>query len=326
MSSCFRADICTDTVQTPTSTITFTSETSSSIPGEGGIPTTTIINHTITTQQTSTPTSTTPYSTSTSTFEDDRVPLIVAFSILTTLLLIVLLITYIQSRRQSNGQELQSSISATESAMSQLSSPTMIASGWSGAESVRIGERMSSHRNEAIRNTIIGSGVREYATDLEIGTMTTSNAQMGTTRAAVDSTMDATMGTISATSYTRSLVTTDIDDTSFYVTPGASSPTIINSPTTLPPLSNNSMTISRSASISFQRALPKVSMLQIEPMTRRLTVNLGQQGRSIVVRDTDAGGTDHVVNVVSLRPETPTRSGIPGLKRKLLFWKGKATT
>jgi len=202
----------------------------------------------------------------------------------------------------------------------------MIASGWSGAESIRVGEQTSSNRNESARNTIIGSGVREYVADVEIGTMTTPNTQMGTSRAtAVDSTMDETMGTISTTSYTRSLVTTDDDDTSFHVTPGASSPTIITSRTTLPPLSNNSMTISRSASISYQRALPKVSMLQIEPMTRRLTVNLGQQGRSIVVRDTDAGGTDHVVNVVSLRPQTPTRSRMPGLKRKLLFWKGTTT-
>ncbi|CAG8655802.1 17425_t:CDS:2 [Cetraspora pellucida] len=54
--------------------------------------------------------------------------------------------------------------------------------------------------------------------------------------------------------------------------------------------------------ISQPRSPPryKISTLQIEPMTRRLTMNLHQKGKSIVVNDDNDVDTDHVVNVVSI--------------------------
>jgi hypothetical protein len=253
--------------------------------------------------------------TSTSTFKDEKIPLIIALSALLTLLIVVLVITYFRSRRQKNGQQLQSSISATESAMSQLSTQTTIAVGWNVEGSIRRVEAIDSSGRRESTGNIMGYDARDNVTEVDLGTMTISNTQTNNImNTAIDMPTDTA---IDATSYMRSFVTTDTDNASYNVTLGTSSPTITSS-TTLPPLSNNSMTISRSATMSRQRTLPRVSMLQIEPMTRRLTVNLGEQGRSIVVRDTDAGGTDHVVNVVSLRPETPQ---VPGLKKKLMFWK-----
>ncbi|RIB02212.1 hypothetical protein C2G38_2125727 [Gigaspora rosea] len=77
------------------------------------------------------------------------------------------------------------------------------------------------------------------------------------------------------------------------------------SPSPLPPPTPPSTPIPTEPSavaINQPRSPPryKISTLQIEPMTRRLTLNLHQKGKSIVVNDDNDANTDHVVNVVSI--------------------------
>ncbi|CAG8476452.1 9015_t:CDS:2 [Ambispora gerdemannii] len=110
-------------------------------------------------------------------------------------------------------------------------------------------------------------------------------------------------------------------------------PTSTPSPTPLPPpqplpsppspLSTiDSFSTRGSGSLSSPRY--QVSTLQIEPMTRRVTLNLGERGRNIVLRNTDGSGTDHVVNVISIQEEDENESdGLSSsFKKKVMFWRG----
>ncbi|KAG9304537.1 hypothetical protein G9A89_020101 [Geosiphon pyriformis] len=66
----------------------------------------------------------------------------------------------------------------------------------------------------------------------------------------------------------------------------------------------------------------RISTLQIEPMTRRVTMNLGDKGRNILVRDSDGYGTDHVVNVITIQEddnEEDERTG--SLSNIIRFWR-----